>query len=107
MGRAVAQARAGLTDGDDRSVPGSAGTGLSDGQPPGGTGSSGGRPPAGRTGAGLLTARTGWSAAALLPLAFLALFFAWPVLAILTLGLREGGVLDAVFAAETWELVGF
>jgi thiamine transport system permease protein len=43
----------------------------------------------------------------LLPLAFLALFFAWPVLAILTLGLREGGVLDAVFAGETWELVGF
>ena len=39
-----------------------------------------------------LGARAGWSAAALLPLAFLALFFAWPVLAIISLGLREGGV---------------
>ncbi|MGW6933440.1 ABC transporter permease [Lentzea sp. NPDC054927] len=54
-----------------------------------------------------LSSRTGWSAAALLPLAFLGLFFAWPVLAIVSLGLREGGVLDAVFSGETWELVWF
>ncbi len=56
---------------------------------------------------GRISARSGWSAAALLPLAFLGLFFAWPVLAILTLGLREGGVVDALFSGETWELVGF
>ncbi|PWK91609.1 thiamine transport system permease protein [Lentzea atacamensis] len=55
----------------------------------------------------LFGARSGWSAAALLPLAFLALFFAWPVLAIVTLGLDEGGVLKALFSAETWELVAF
>jgi thiamine transport system permease protein len=54
-----------------------------------------------------LGARSGWSAAALLPLAFLGLFFAWPVLAILTLGLREGGVSKALFSADTWELAGF
>ncbi|RDI30875.1 ABC transporter permease [Lentzea flaviverrucosa] len=54
-----------------------------------------------------LSSRTGWSAAALLPLAFLALFFAWPVLAIVSLGLREGGVLSALADSDTWELVGF
>ncbi|WP_390827110.1 ABC transporter permease [Lentzea alba] len=55
----------------------------------------------------MISARSGWSAAALLPLAFLGLFFAWPVLAIITLGLREGGVTTVLFAADTWELVGF
>ena len=43
----------------------------------------------------------------MLPLAFLGLFFAWPVLAIVSLGLREGGVVSAFFDGETWELVGF
>lgn len=44
---------------------------------------------------------------ALVPLGFLAVFFVWPVVAILRLGLREGGVLDALASAEVWELVAF
>lgn len=52
-------------------------------------------------------ARLNWSLAALLPLAFLAVFFAWPVIAIVTLGLGEGGVAKALTSADTWGLVGF
>lgn len=44
---------------------------------------------------------------ALVPLGFLAVFFVWPVAAILRLGLREGGVLSTLASAETWQLVGF
>jgi thiamine transport system permease protein len=43
---------------------------------------------------------------ALVPLGFLTLFFAWPVVAIVGLGLR-GSVLDTLVSAETWKLVGF
>jgi thiamine transport system permease protein len=43
---------------------------------------------------------------ALVPLGFLTLFFAWPVVAIIGLGLR-GSVLDTLVSAETWRLVGF
>jgi thiamine transport system permease protein len=43
---------------------------------------------------------------ALVPLGFLTLFFAWPVVAIIGLGLR-GNVLDVLISAETWRLVGF
>ncbi|MEV4318693.1 ABC transporter permease subunit [Actinocrispum sp. NPDC049592] len=42
----------------------------------------------------------------MLPLGFLTLFFAWPVIAIIGLGLR-GNVLDTLFGADTWKLVGF
>jgi thiamine transport system permease protein len=54
-------------------------------------------------------ARSGlsWAFAALVPLLFLGVFFAWPVLAIVHLGLRDGGVGEALTAASTWELVGF
>lgn len=51
--------------------------------------------------------RLAWSLAALLPLAFLGVFFAWPVLAIVALGLGEGGVLPALARADTWDLVAF
>ncbi len=44
---------------------------------------------------------------ALVPLGFLAVFFAWPVAAILRLGLREGGVLTTLRSAEVWRLVAF
>jgi thiamine transport system permease protein len=44
---------------------------------------------------------------ALVPLGFLAVFFVWPVVAILRLGLREGGVLSTLATAEVWRLVGF
>ncbi|WP_307868052.1 ABC transporter permease [Umezawaea beigongshangensis] len=57
--------------------------------------------------AGLSRSAVGWALAALLPLGFLGVFFAWPVLAIVRLGLREGGVLDALTSGETWRLVGF
>ncbi|MEJ2855474.1 MULTISPECIES: iron ABC transporter permease [unclassified Saccharothrix] len=43
----------------------------------------------------------------MLPLAFLGVFFAWPVAAIVGLGLGEGGVLPVLGSGETWELVGF
>jgi thiamine transport system permease protein len=43
----------------------------------------------------------------LLPLGFLAVFFVWPVVAILRLGLREGGVLSVLASADTWQLVAF
>lgn len=44
---------------------------------------------------------------ALVPLGFLAVFFVWPVVAILRLGLAEGGVLDVLARADTWQLVAF
>ncbi|MET1073861.1 MAG: iron ABC transporter permease [Umezawaea sp.] len=43
----------------------------------------------------------------MVPLVFLGVFFAWPVLAIVHLGVRDGGVGEALSAAGTWELVGF
>lgn len=42
-----------------------------------------------------------------MPLGFLAVFFVWPVVAILRLGLDEGGVLATLGTAEVWRLVGF
>ncbi|WP_246038334.1 ABC transporter permease [Saccharothrix texasensis] len=54
-----------------------------------------------------LSPRSAWALAALLPLAFLGVFFAWPVLAIVGLGLGEGGVLPVLARADTWDLVGF
>jgi thiamine transport system permease protein len=44
---------------------------------------------------------------ALVPLGFLAVFFVWPVVAILRLGLAEGGVLAHLASLEVWRLVGF
>lgn len=44
---------------------------------------------------------------ALLPVGFLAVFFAWPVLAIIGLGFSSGGVADTLAEAQTWELAGF
>jgi thiamine transport system permease protein len=44
---------------------------------------------------------------ALVPLGFLAVFFAWPVVAILRLGLGEGGVLTELASERTWRLVAF
>nr|WP_225954603.1 iron ABC transporter permease [Kibdelosporangium phytohabitans] len=43
---------------------------------------------------------------ALVPLAFLTLFFAWPVVAIIGLGLRAR-LVDTLTSADTWSLVGF
>ncbi len=43
----------------------------------------------------------------LVPLGFLAVFFVWPVVAILRLGLREGGVAAVLANDETWRLVAF
>lgn len=44
---------------------------------------------------------------ALLPVGFLAVFFAWPVLAIIGLGFSSGGVAETLTEAQTWELAGF
>lgn len=52
-------------------------------------------------------AALGWALAGLLPLAFLGVFFAWPVAAIVGLGLREGGVLAALADTTTLDLVAF
>jgi thiamine transport system permease protein len=46
-------------------------------------------------------------AVAAVPLGFLAVFFAWPVLGILQLGLSSGGVLTVLGSADTWQLVAF
>ncbi|QFZ24018.1 ABC transporter permease [Saccharothrix syringae] len=43
----------------------------------------------------------------MLPLAFLGVFFAWPVVAIVGLGLDEGGVLPVLTDPRTRDLVGF
>ena len=50
-----------------------------------------------------------WAAAALgvLPFAFLGLFFAWPVAAIIRFGVADGGVVDTLVEASTWRLAGF
>ncbi|WP_425455406.1 ABC transporter permease [Amycolatopsis palatopharyngis] len=44
---------------------------------------------------------------ALLPVGFLAVFFAWPVVAIVGLGFSSGGVAETLAEAQTWELAGF
>ncbi len=44
---------------------------------------------------------------ALLPLGFLAVFFAWPVLAIVGRGFADGGVAEALGESGTWRLAGF
>ncbi|GAB3454649.1 ABC transporter permease [Actinophytocola sediminis] len=45
--------------------------------------------------------------AAAVPLGFLAVFFVWPVVAILRLGFADGEVLSVLASAQTWRLVGF
>lgn len=57
-------------------------------------------------------ARIGWAVAAAVPLGFLALFFVWPVLALVLTGVTEGGSADApgiwtVLAEQrTWSVIG-
>lgn len=51
--------------------------------------------------------RTGLTLTALVPLGFLAVFFVWPVAAILRLGLGDGGVLDVLASEQTWQLAAF
>ncbi|TDQ04166.1 thiamine transport system permease protein [Labedaea rhizosphaerae] len=58
-------------------------------------------------GPGLTRAGAGLAALALVPLGFLAVFFAWPVVAIVSLGLRSGSVLPTLADPDTWKLVGF
>lgn len=53
-----------------------------------------------RGGAGLL-------ALAAVPVAFLGVLFAWPVVAILRLGLTDGGVAAALAESRTWDLAAF
>ncbi|WP_092529633.1 ABC transporter permease [Amycolatopsis arida] len=43
----------------------------------------------------------------MLPLGFVAVFFAWPVLAILGLGFSAGGVAETLAEARTWQLAAF
>ncbi|WP_210718250.1 ABC transporter permease [Amycolatopsis acididurans] len=52
-------------------------------------------------------ARAGLGLLALVPLGFLVVFFAWPVLAILRRGFAAGGVVAALADGETWRLAGF
>nr|WP_145600792.1 ABC transporter permease subunit [Prauserella rugosa] len=49
----------------------------------------------------------GVAALAAVPIAFLGVFFAWPVVAIVRLGLTEGGVGAVLAHAETWDLAAF
>ncbi|ASR37948.1 iron ABC transporter permease [Prauserella marina] len=49
----------------------------------------------------------GGLALAVLPVGFLTLFFAWPVVAIIRLGFSEGGVDTALFESQTWRLAAF
>ncbi|TLW91879.1 iron ABC transporter permease [Saccharomonospora piscinae] len=66
-----------------------------------------------RGGHGRVTARPGWGrtsaagALGVLPVAFLGVFFAWPVVAILRLGFADGGVADTLAAPSTWRLAAF
>lgn len=53
-----------------------------------------------------LARRAGLGLLALVPLGFLAVFFAWPVFAILRRGLG-GGLFTTLADAETWRLAGF
>ncbi|WP_375546583.1 ABC transporter permease [Actinophytocola gossypii] len=54
-----------------------------------------------------LSPRSGPLLVALVPLGFLAVFFVWPVVAIVRLGFGEGGVLAVLGSADTWQLVAF
>jgi len=56
---------------------------------------------------GLRGSPRGLTLIALVPLGFLAVFFVWPVVAILRLGLRDGGVLATLGSADVWRLVAF
>lgn len=49
----------------------------------------------------------GLTLAALVPLGFLGIFFIWPVVAILRLGLHAGGVSTVLASAEVWQLAAF
>ncbi|WP_253855951.1 ABC transporter permease [Prauserella alba] len=46
-------------------------------------------------------------ALAALPIAFLGVLFAWPVVAIVRLGVTDGGVAAALAQAQTWDLAAF
>ncbi|WP_240686976.1 ABC transporter permease [Amycolatopsis suaedae] len=50
---------------------------------------------------------TGLGLLAALPIGFLALFFIWPVAAIVGLGFADGGVGEALAEGETWRLAAF
>ncbi|HEU5472082.1 MAG TPA: ABC transporter permease subunit [Actinophytocola sp.] len=63
--------------------------------------------PVARARARLTPAGAGLAVAAALPLGFLAVFFLWPVVAILGLGLSSGSVLPVLTSSETWRLVAF
>ncbi|MFF5987738.1 ABC transporter permease [Prauserella flavalba] len=57
--------------------------------------------------AGPRSSAVGVTALAVVPIAFLVLFFAWPVVAILRLGFADGGVAKALAEAQTWQLAAF
>ncbi|MEU6645757.1 ABC transporter permease subunit [Saccharomonospora sp. NPDC046836] len=57
--------------------------------------------------AGGVAGLAGATALAVLPIGFLAVFFAWPVVAILRLGLADGEVATTLFEAQTWQLARF
>jgi thiamine transport system permease protein len=55
-----------------------------------------------------LTARgTALGLLAVVPIGFLVVFFAWPVVAIIGRGFSTGGVASALVDGETWKLAGF
>ncbi|WP_370944500.1 ABC transporter permease [Amycolatopsis sp. cg5] len=56
---------------------------------------------------GLTRRTTGLALLALVPVGFLVVFFAWPVLAIIGRGFSSGGVATAIASGETWKLAGF
>ena len=56
---------------------------------------------------GLRSAGAGLALLSLLPIGFLTVFFAWPVVAIIGLGVGDGGVAEALAQAQTWQLAGF
>jgi len=60
-----------------------------------------------RPGLSRLSSRLPLALAALLPLGFLAVFFVWPVAAIIRLGLGRGSIWPVLSTSDTWGLVGF
>lgn len=60
-----------------------------------------------RPGLSRRSARLPLAFAALLPLGFLAVFFVWPVAAIIRLGIGRGSIWPTLSTSDTWGLVGF